>query len=137
MTMVMPTTGLYKHSGRFTPVGLVLGIIAGVATSVVAAIIYAYGDLYIPLIYLNVLLCVVFGAAVGVVSAMAMRFGKVRNIPVALLIVTLVTAVAYYLCWVVWISAVIDRYGQGRDFSWIWLAIHPQAVWAIATRINE
>jgi hypothetical protein len=51
MTDVAPTTGFYKHSGRITPVGPVLGILAGAVTAIVAGIIYAYADLYIPLIY--------------------------------------------------------------------------------------
>src|SRR3954470_20084784 len=121
MTQMLAGDGFYKHSGRITPLGLVLGIIAGAITAIIAGIIYAYADLYIPLIYLNVLLCICFGVAVGAAAAAAMHAGKVRNIPVALLIVTLVTALAYYLCWVVWMSAVIDRYGGDRDFSWMWL----------------
>jgi hypothetical protein len=66
-----------------------------------------------------------------------MRAGKVRNIPVAVLIVTLVTALAYYLSWVVWMSAVIDQAGHSRDFTWIWLASHPQLVWRLGAFINE
>lgn len=137
VTQVLPGEQFYKHSGRITPLGLLLGILAGAVTAIVAAIVYAYADLYIPLIYLNALLCIFFGVVVGAASAVAMQRGKVRNIPVALFIVTLVTALAYYVCWVVWMSAVIDRYGHDREFSWIWLASHPHAVWQLGTFINE
>src|SRR6476659_6019966 len=57
----------YRHSGQVTLAGPLLAVAVGGAAAVALAFAYAYADLYFPLIYLNLLLCLGFGAALGAV----------------------------------------------------------------------
>jgi hypothetical protein len=130
---------LYRHSGRVTLRGTLLAAVAGLAAAVASGVIYAYADLYIPLVYLNIALCMGFGAAVGGLAALVMRWGKVRNLPVALAIVGVLTCVAYYVCWVTWVCAVWDRFVKSvRPFGSLEVAMHPTSIlWPLIVRINE
>src|SRR5262245_17475610 len=133
----MTATQYYKHSGKIPIHSVLLGLSAGLVASAILAIAYAYADLYIPIVYLNILLCLGFGAGVSIVTAMAMHRGKLRNTPVAIALVMSLTLFAYYLCWVVWICAVVDRFSdEKRDFGWSELAAKPQVVSSLVQRIN-
>ena len=52
-----------------------VGLIAGVA----GGLIYAYGVVYIPIIYLNFILTALFGALIGAAVGLGARAGKVRS----------------------------------------------------------
>lgn len=104
----------YRHSG-YTPVpSIVLAGLAGLAAGLVVAFIYAYAIEYIPFIKLRFLATVGFGAIVGGVTAAIAKAGKVRSVAVVMAIVAVVTLAAYYFAWVVWVKAVLDRYGGPR-----------------------
>ena len=45
----------YKHSGRFTPFGVLAGLIAGIAVSMPLAWLYSYGIIQVPYIKLRAL----------------------------------------------------------------------------------
>src|SRR4051812_20328918 len=79
----------YQHSGAVTFLGPLLGFAAGIPAAILLGVAYAYADAYIPIIYLNLLLALAFGAGVAFVPAWVMRWGKVRNVPVALTVVIL------------------------------------------------
>ncbi len=128
----------YKHSGAVTLHGAGLAGAVGIVAAIVLGSIYAYADLYIPIIYLNLLLSAGFGAGVGAIAALVMRWGKVRNVPVALAIVGVLTVAAYFVSWVVWICAVLDRFSdQPRPFSQVDLALHPGMLLRTILAINE
>lgn len=128
----------YKHSGKVTLAGPALGLIVGLPAAVALGFVYAYIDLYSPIVYLNVLLCMAFGAALGAVPGVVMRAGKVRNVPVALAVVAVVVLAGYYTCWIAWVCAVFDRYAERpRDFTQLDLALSPRALVDIVSALNE
>ncbi|HEX8912047.1 MAG TPA: hypothetical protein VF796_06775 [Humisphaera sp.] len=129
----------YKHTGRVTATGLLVTILVGLPAAVLAGVVYAYADLYIPLVYLNALLAVGFGVGLGALCGSVLRWGKVRNVPVSLGIIVMLAAVAYYACWVAWVCGVIDRYGDpgDRDFGMVDLAVRPGFLWELVERVNE
>ena len=116
----------YRHSNRVGPAGLVLGGAAGLAVGLVAAVIYAYSIIYIPIVYARIACVLGFGAVLGYLPARIMRWGKVRSVPVVLTVVGIVAAAAYCFQWIVWIYAQLNRGPNGVSFDL--LLTHPLAV---------
>lgn len=100
---------LYRPSGK---VG-VLGIFAGAATALVLGPVlgglYAAAIAYIPFIYVNVLLTLVFGAAIGFAMTLAMEMGKVRNTWVIVGGAFLGTCFVHYVGWMIWMAVMCFR----------------------------
>ena len=132
-----PYSAVYRHSGKVTFLGTALAAIAGLTCAVIAGVGYAYADLYSPAVKLNLLLCMGFGALLGVVVAGVLRWGKVRNTPVALALIFVITLAAYYVCWDAWIVAVLSRFDAPYKPGLVELGRHPQAMWYIAQELNE
>ncbi len=130
-----PRTGqYYKHSGGLNPAGVALAAVVGTVAAAAMAVPYAYADNHIPEIYLNGLVCIVFGVALGVVPAAVLKQFKVRNLPVSLAVICLVAAVGVYASWVAW-EAILLRGGLAANVGR--LAAHPDAVVAFGRRVNE
>jgi hypothetical protein len=70
---------LYRHSNKFTPQGLLAGIVAGVAAAIPLGFLYVYGIWSIPEAKLRGLCPVGYGAAIGAACGLALVRGKVRN----------------------------------------------------------
>ncbi|TGE27228.1 hypothetical protein [Hymenobacter metallicola] len=94
----------YQPSNRIT-VGGVLGLVLlGAAAAVPLAFLYVYAVWYIPFIYINVLLTLGFGAALGFVFKKLTKAGKLRN-PALVGWLTLALGLwAWYVQWVVYIT---------------------------------
>ena len=69
----------YRHSGAFTPHGVLMVAAAGFATAVAAAFVYTFAIAYIPFVYINMLLTIGFGSLIGWVVGITCKYGKVRN----------------------------------------------------------
>ena len=70
----------YQPSGLFSAPGALLAFLLATLISLVAAVIYACSVVYIPFPKVNSLLCMCFGAAMGLACALSMQQpGKVRN----------------------------------------------------------
>lgn len=90
---------LYQHSGKFTPHGLVMMLVAGGASAVVLGAVYGYAVAFNPFIYINFLATIIAGLAVGWTIGFAAKLGKVRNLLVCGL-VGLVAGLAFeYVQW--------------------------------------
>jgi hypothetical protein len=105
------STALYhRPSGRFEPLGAGLSLFVGVSTGLVLGGIYAYADLYSPIVgVISLLLAGGFGFGTGLVTGSMLRRGKVRNTAVAWGVATLVAAGALYGPWVIWLFALFHR----------------------------
>src|SRR3954471_17908676 len=55
----------YRHSGKVTIHGLLVAAIVGLPAAVLLGIAYGYADIYCPIIYLNILLTLGFGAGIA------------------------------------------------------------------------
>src|ERR1700675_4886207 len=87
----------YKHSGRFTLGGLMLGLLAGGVSAPLLAYVYARGIILIPDEHMAVLATVAFGALMGVAVGCGLVWGKVRNQLVACAAAGVLSMLALYL----------------------------------------
>ena len=122
----------HRQSGKFSPAGLLLMLVAGAVVATVAGAIYGVamslldavssGGIYLPGT-LGMLLALGVGAAVGFAIGGAGRIGKVRNTPVLIVLTILCVSGAWYFSWVLWFarggrldlapSSVIERLTRG------------------------
>lgn len=75
----------YSHSGKFGIHGPALALVGGAIAAVPLGLIYSFLIKWIPFIYLNFLITAGYGFVFGLMTALLMKFAKVRNGPVALL----------------------------------------------------
>ncbi len=125
----------YSHSGKAPPAGVIAGLVVGLIAAPIVAAVYAYGDLYIPFVYLNILLTLAFGAALGLVPSSVLRRSKVRNAAVVLIVVGICTLVGYYFSWVFWCFALLQKAHPSFDASL--LVRNPRVLYEIILDANE
>ena len=89
----------YKHSGRVPVAGLLWSLMVGGATAALLGVVYAYATNYIPLVYINFLLTIGYGAAIGGAVGAGARMGRVRNLPVVVSGGVLMGLVGLYVAW--------------------------------------
>ena len=127
-------SGYYRHSGKVNFPGVAASILAGLAAGLVLAWLYVLADLYIPLVQLNLLAVLAFGAAMGAMPAIIMRRLKVRNVAVTLAVVLVVTLFAYYITWAAWEWMLLRKVPNAPTF---WqLALNPGVILRLAVQIN-
>jgi hypothetical protein len=125
----------YKHSGRFTPFGVLAGFVAGLACSIPLAALYTYGIIEIPYIKLRALSTLCFGLAAGGCTGVGLVWGKVRSSRISGLVGLLVSALALYASWVAWL---VQIFSIGRiNLKSFDLLFHPMVVWQIIGKIKD
>jgi hypothetical protein len=124
----------YRHSGRFSPAGWISAAATSLLPASILAFVYAYGIIYIPLVYGNILLCLAYGFAIGAVASLLLVHFKVRNGPAAYAAVVLAALGGYYLSWAVWIA----HHLRGTDLGITagLLIRKPRAMWALMELMN-
>jgi hypothetical protein len=125
----------YKHSGRFTPFGVLAGLAAGVAASLPLAWLYSYGIIQIPYIKLRALSTLFFALGIGWATGLGLVWGKVRNSSIAAVSGFLISAAALYSSWVFWLLqlSVAGKY-SAEDFK---LLFQPLTVWTVLQQVRE
>jgi len=98
----------YKHSGKFGPHGPVLAIIAALVVGYPLGILYSYLIKWIPFIYLNFFITVGYGAAYGLMTAVIMKFAKVRNGTVAAVTGLIAGLCGSFLSWNGFLHSITD-----------------------------
>ena len=93
----------YKHSGKMTPLGVIYMLLFGIIGAIVLSLIYCYATIYIPFVYINFLLTLCYGGAVGLIVAIGAKKGKIRNIKLLIGIAIIIGVFAEYTNWVSWI----------------------------------
>jgi hypothetical protein len=89
----------YRHSGIIPLRGLVQTLFAGAGTAISLGIAYSYASVYIPFVYVHVLLTGVLGTVLGVLVKGAARSGRIRNRFVPAAIGFISGLVALYFAW--------------------------------------
>jgi hypothetical protein len=89
----------YRLSGIVPPRGLVQTVLAGMGTAISLGIGYAYASVYIPFIYVHILLTGAFGLVLGLLVKQAARAGRIRNRTVPGVIGLLSGLVGLYFAW--------------------------------------
>ncbi len=92
-------TPTYIHSGKAPLTGLMMAMLAGLATAVVLGVAYAFAVVYIPIVYLNLLLTMGFGAAIGGVVGYAAKLGHVRSRLMPSMVAVVCGLVGLYIAW--------------------------------------
>ena len=125
----------YKHSGRFTPFGVLVGVFIGIAGALPLAWLYSYGIIEMPYLKLRAFSTLFFALGIGWCAGMGLVWGKVRSGSIAALVGLIVSSLALYASWVAWI---LQIFFIGRlRFSSLDLFLHPRVVWQIIGRIRE
>lgn len=102
----------YMHSGKTTPLGIILIPLFGILGAAFFSIIYAYATVYIPFVYLNCLITMGYGFIIGKLIIIGAEKGKIRNLKLVLFLAILVAIFAEYFNWLSWIFA----YSKGELF---------------------
>jgi len=131
----LPKRQYYRHSGIVPPMGIAAGLGGGLLCAVLAALVYAYADLYMPIIYGNFLLTVGFGAFAAYAPARLLHAAKVRNTAVVWATVGVVTLAAYYFCWIFWLYALFQK--ASHPINFLAFVNHPRALLLLIPIINE
>ncbi|MGC4041754.1 MAG: hypothetical protein QM710_13455 [Flavobacterium sp.] len=108
----------YKPSGKYSIMSLVYFVLSSLIILPLLGLLYAYAIWYIPFFYVNFLITIGFGFAVGIVMMyFVVILGKVRNRQMATILGALGGLVAMYFHWSVWADLVInagESYGNSR-----------------------
>jgi hypothetical protein len=130
------TAGLYyKSSGEVTVAGLAAGLLGGLLVGVVLAFVYSYLIAYIPFVYVNFLCTTGYVCGLGFTVGWLLKSGKMRNPAVGVFVTVIVSLACYYVCWAVWLSAMLGR--GDYDVSAFTLASNPAAVLRLILSVNE
>jgi len=128
----------YKHSGKFSLTGVLFAVVAGSLIACFCGFLYAYAVLYLPFVYINALIALAFGGICGATAAVLLKKKKVRSDAVALGVTLLVTAVAFYYSWAVWLWALIRRAGEELHLAdFVGAVLQPWVVWAAILEVNK
>ncbi|ANQ47459.1 hypothetical protein MY04_0076 [Flammeovirga sp. MY04] len=145
----MDNLNVYQPSGKFSPISLIFFFLVSFTVLPILGLIYAYSIWYIPIIYLNFLLAILFGAATGyVINFVVVGKGKIRNIYIAKFFGVLGALVAMYFHWIIWADLVINAgeyYGSDSlgvtlsniDINQVYsLLINPLVLFDLISEIN-
>lgn len=101
--------GFYRQSGKFSPLAPLIVLIGGLIGAAISGAIYAYALAWIPFIYLNIILVVGYGIAMGAITVLLVKIGKVRNTPLVFAAGFVIGSIAEYIGWVFWILAMSEQ----------------------------
>ena len=119
----------YEHSGKAPLGGILLTLIVGTVGGVVLGATYGFLIYWSPFIYIN--LFITFGLAVGLAIAVgtAAKRGKIRNSTVVTVLALLITLLAYYVHWSVWISRMMEA-------AMLDSILAPSEMWGMVSAVN-
>jgi lysylphosphatidylglycerol synthetase-like protein (DUF2156 family) len=127
----------YRHSGMIPIPGVVMTLVGGFVVGIIGALVYAYAVRWVPFIYVRFFCTLAFGFAVGFVTGKIARAGKIRNPTITVLLVAIVTLVAYYFAWVFWIKATLDQAFDKQTIPVADIISSPRLLWAMVGAANE
>ncbi len=110
----------YHHSGKFSVAGLLLPLALTAVAAFPLGLAYAFVVRWIPFIYLNALVCIGYGMAIGWIATRAVKIGLVRSPGLAAAGGAGAGVIALYAIW----SGAIHHLFQGAP----WVA-QPDLVW--------
>ncbi len=126
----------YQPSGKFSAKGLFLTPAFGVPVGVLAAAVYAYVILYLPIVgYVSFLLTFGLGFVVSLAVGAGLTRGKVRSRAVGLALALFVGLATLYASWATWCFALIQR--ADGDVSLLGVFFSPGGLWDFINAVNE
>ena len=127
----------YSHSGAvgYSPFVLLL---VGLPACLAVAVAYAYILVYCPVVgYVNVLFVAgyVFGA--GFALGHLAKAGKCRSTGFVVFASSLISLVSFYVSWVFFIYAMLNRYMDAADAPSLAVCFAPGLLWKLICALNE
>jgi hypothetical protein len=107
----------YKPSGAAPASGVVATLVGGVLLGSLLGAVYAFVNHHDPLMYLNVLLLLFFGAVLGGTVSKGVRQFRIRNPFIAFAIAFVVFVVAYAVHWFFYLATVAVDWEGGSSFD--------------------
>lgn len=89
----------YKESGRATALYLTFAICTAIILAVITGYLYSALTIYIPLIYVNVLILIGAGLVLGNGTLILCKLSRVRNATVRYTLVLVMGIIAWYVQW--------------------------------------
>ena len=124
----------YKHSGKFSPHGPIMGLFGGIAVSVPAAFLYNFAIFSVPGAKARFLCTIVFGLLLGGVCGAMMCLGKVRSKLVAGIVAFASSLAGLYVSWLAWILHLM--YPSHWVLNIIPAALRPLQFWKAVLAVN-
>lgn len=94
----------YVSTGKTPLGGLAAGIGTGAIAAVVLSFLYVLGTVYVPIVQVEVLLTVGFGAAIGAATSRVMHQFKVRSRALTVASAIGLGVVGWCVAWLVWLD---------------------------------
>ena len=138
----------YQPSNKMPVSGVLICLLGSVVAAAVLALIYIYSIWYIPFLYINFFICLGFGIVLGAVLVLFINTGKLRSPLGTTILSVLVSLVAVYLEWAVYLTLLVNSIttGAGDDadtstsFSFsvfVDILTQPAEMWDAIRRLNE
>ncbi len=122
----------YKHSGKSPIGGVALTLVVGSAGGVLLGGLYAALIYWIPFVFLLFILTLGLGGLLGAMAGGLAAAGKIRHNGVTTLLAFVVSAVAYYTHWVVWVYLMMgDAFFALEDLWFLMRGIAETGPWAV------
>lgn len=127
----------YKASGKFSPF-IVLGAPLFMLVSFIAALIYAYLNVYIPITgWVTFIFIIGYIFVTCTSSVFILKMFNVRSTMVILLWSAFACFMALYMDWACFVNVVINRYAEEADLSLADTLLSPVALWDTICAIAE
>ncbi len=101
--MALARSPFYQYSQKFSLISLVLILLVSAVFAVILGALYGLAIFYIPFIYLNFILTLLFGFALGGLIGTFGRLFHIRNPSLIWVIGFVIGVLAYYVAWVMWL----------------------------------
>jgi hypothetical protein len=136
----------YSPSGKFDITLTPMSVIIIVLASLVLSIIYVALQWFIPFIYLNVFITVGFGLGLAIAGYLAVRFAKIRNPYVGVLLGVAAGLAGLYSQWALYMSLMSQADGNIAGVwaktsfnlsTYLLVLLHPSVLFQAMPALNE
>ncbi len=119
---------VYKHSGRWSPIGVLASLAIVTAIALPGSFIYSYCVFYFPFDILCFIATGAYGFICGFITVRYVKKWKVRNNAIAALVGLLAGSMALYLAWSAYAHVMYE------DSAWFYF---PWEVWELMEYLYE
>ncbi len=124
----------YRHSGQFTPVGVLAGLLAGAGSGALLAWGVEHFVDWAREAHLSAILPVTAGMAIGAIVGFTLRHFHVRSLWIAVSTAAVASALTLYLSWAVYVQVLLARAGEQDTLAELWL--NPPVIWSVMQQIT-
>ena len=97
----------YSHSGAVPIGGAIATMFVATAMAIVGGILYAYAFHWIPFVYINFLITLAYGIAIGAAVSIMAKRGKIRNNLFLQVAAVVAALIGLYFYWAAYLWALL------------------------------